>query len=399
MKIPFSPPYIDQDVVESVMESLNSGWITSGPKVKALEEEVARYVGVKRAVCVNSWTSGAILMMKWFGLKKGDEVIIPAYTYAATALSVIHAGAKPVMVDVGDDFMIDPEAINNVITDKTKIIIPVDFGGWLSDYDRINQISQDLSDVFNPENDIQQKLGRILILSDAAHSLGASINGRMSGGLCDVSVFSFHAVKNVTTAEGGAICLNLPDLFDENEQADWLKLMTLNGQTKDAFTKTKAGGWKYDIVMPGMKINLPDIAAAIGLVQLKKYEILRSERKRVHDRYLNAFKSFEWAIIPKISEIEDPSYHLFPLRINNISEAQRDKIISILAEQGIAVNVHFNPLPNLSYFKKLGYKISDFPNAHKLYLSEISLPIYPQLSDDNIDFLIEELVKAYEKVS
>ncbi len=398
MKIPFSPPYIDSDVVESVIESLNSGWITSGPKVKALEELMAELVCVKRAVCVNSWTSGAILTLNWFDLKEGDEVIIPAYTYAATALAVLHAGGRPVMVDVNEDFMIDPKAVEAKINSKTKVIMPVDFGGGLSDYESVNAIAKKHSNLFKVDGERQEKLNKILVIADAAHSIGASYNNVMSGALCDLSVFSFHAVKNVTTAEGGAITLNLPDAFDVEEEYKWLKLMTLNGQTKDAFTKAQAGGWKYDIIMKGLKINMPDLGAAIGLVQLRKYKSLHAERKRVYDTYINALKSFEWAILPKEKKGEIPSFHLFPLRIRDISEEKRDKIISILAEKGISVNVHFNPLPNLTYFKKLGYNFSDFPIAQKLYESEISLPIYPQLKNEEIEFLVEELVKAYKKV-
>ncbi len=398
MKISFSPPYIDAEVIESVIESLNSGWITTGPKVKALEELMADYVGTNYAICVNSWTSGAILACNWFDIKKGDEVIIPAYTYAATALAVLHAGAKPVMIDVGEDFMMNPDLLYSKIHAKTKIIMPVDFGGGLADYYSINKVAESAADQFVQDGLRQEKLNRILVLADAAHSIGAKQGNVHTGKLCDLSVFSFHAVKNVTTAEGGAITLNLPNNFDEEDEFKWLKLMTLNGQTKDAFTKAQAGGWKYDIVMKGLKINMPDIAAAIGLVQLRKYEALHKERKRVFEAYVTRLKEFEWAILPKIKKDERPSYHLFPLRIRNITEEKRDKIISILAEKGISVNVHFNPLPNLSYFKKLGYDIADFPVAQKLYRSEISLPIYPQLKNEELEFLVEELIKAHQKV-
>lgn len=398
MKISFSPPYIDSDVIESVLESLNSGWITTGPKVKALEELMAEYVGTKYALCVNSWTSGALLACNWFDLKKDDEVIIPAYTYAATALAVLHAGAKPVMIDVGEDFMMNPDLLYSRIHAKTKIIMPVDFGGGLADYYSINKVAESTADQFVPDGVRQEKLNRIMVLADAAHSIGAKQGDVYSGKLCDLSVFSYHAVKNVTTAEGGAITLNLPASFDDAEEYKWLKLMSLNGQTKDAFTKAQAGGWKYDIVMKGLKINMPDIAAAIGLVQLRKYESLHKERKRVFDAYIEQLKIHDWAILPEIKKDTRPSYHLFPLRIRNITEEKRDKIISILAEKGISVNVHFNPLPNLTYFKKLGYDISDYPMAQKLYRSEISLPIYPQLKNVEVEYLVSELQKAYQKV-
>ena len=249
MKIPFSPPYVDQDVVKEVVDSLLSGWITSGPKVQHLEEEVSKLSSAPHTVCVNSWTSGAILVLKWFGVKEGDEVILPAYTYSATALAVLHCGATPVMVDVSDDFTIEIDAIERVITSRTKVIMPVDFAGWPCDYNAINNLvnKDSVKSQFVPNSDKQSLLGRILIVSDAAHSIGAIYDGMPAGKLTDLTIFSFHAVKNITTAEGGAICLNLPDNFDNNEEYKLMKLYTLNGQNKDAFTKSQAGGWKYDI--------------------------------------------------------------------------------------------------------------------------------------------------------
>ncbi|MDX9919492.1 MAG: DegT/DnrJ/EryC1/StrS family aminotransferase [Paludibacter sp.] len=398
MKIPFSPPFIDDDVINEVVDALKSGWITTGPKVKALEDEIARFSGAQSVLCVNSWTSGAIMMLSWLGVNEGDEVIIPAYTYAATALAVIHAGAKPVMVDINDDFNISVAEIAKAITPKTKAIIPVDIAGWPCDYKQIMALvsSEDILEKFTPTSDVQKKLGRILVLNDAAHSLGARYFDKNIGTECDVTIFSLHAVKNVTTAEGGAICLNMPDVFDNAKLYSELRRMTLNCQTKDAFSKSKAGGWRYDIVGLGMKINLADVNAAIGLAQIRKYDTLLSQRKEVAARYRKAFSKYEWAVIPpQISDSKESSCHIFPLRIKHITEEQRDNIIQRISEADVAVNVHFIPLPMLSYFKKLGYDIKDFPQSFKNYSAEISLPIYPQLTTEQIDYIVSTVVNAY----
>jgi len=291
--IPFSPPFIDDDVLQEVDDVLTSGWITTGPKVQQLEHEVKKFTGCEEVVCVNSATSGLMLALRCFGIGKDDEVIIPAYTYAATALAVYHIGAKPVMVDIKSDFTIDPEKVREAITGRTKAIIPVDIAGWPADYDALYSlvVEPEVKAKFNPTSDEQKKLGRILILSDGAHSFGATYKGKPSGFIADITIFSFHAVKNVTTAEGGCVCLNLPSPFDNNELFKKLKLMSLNGQTKDAYTKSKAGGWRYDIVLPGYKMNMPDICAAIGLAQLRKYKkYLIKERQRVALTYDNVFK-------------------------------------------------------------------------------------------------------------
>ncbi|BDD08003.1 aminotransferase [Fulvitalea axinellae] len=402
MKIPFSPPYIDQDVIDSVSESLSSGWITTGPKVKALEELVQEQTGAKRTLCVNSATSGLMLSLKWFGVGSGDEVIIPAYTYAATALAVIHVGATPVMVDVEDDFNVSISAIENAVTEKTKAIVPVDFSGWPCDYGALQNLVTKVSirDKFCPNSDKQKALGRILLLADAAHSIGATYKGRNSGTLADLTVFSFHAVKNITTAEGGAVCIALPEPFDCGSEYALMRLMTLNGQTKDAFTKTKAGGWKYDIVLPGMKINMPDVCASIGLAQLRKYpSLLLPERKRVAEFYVDNFRQYDWALIPPLRGQEsESSYHVFALRIEGITEVQRDEMIRLISEKGVAVNVHFTPLPMLSLFKEMGFKISGYPQAYANYSKEISLPIYPQLTEDELAYIVGSVAEAYSCV-
>lgn len=403
INIPFSPPYIDDEVKQEVLSTLDSGWITSGPKVLALEKLVAEKTALSHVVCCNSATSGLLLMLHWYGIGKGDEVIIPAYTYAATALVVIHAGATPVMVDVADDFNIDIEKISGKITDKTKAIIPVDIAGWPCDYDKIFDLvnSDNIKTRFSPANDKQKQLGRIMVLSDAAHSIGAFYNNIPSGKCADFTVFSFHAVKNVTTAEGGAVCIHVPDdLFDHGKIYKELKLLSLNGQTKDAFTKNQGGGWRYDIVMAGYKINMPDICAAIGLAQLKKYhQVILPARKKVFDTYSAAFKAYTWAQLPPLDNAsKTSSYHLYALRILNITEAQRDEMIDQIAQHGVAVNVHFQPLPLLTLFKAQGYNISDYPVAFDNYSREISLPIYPELDLIKINYIVATIAEAYQTV-
>ena len=402
MKIPFSPPYIDQDVVNEVVDALQSGWITTGPKVKALENEIKRFTGTKEVLCVNSWTSGAIMMLKWWGVKEGDEVIVPAYTYCATALAVMHAGAKPVMVDSGDDFNISVEAIREAITSRTKAIIPVDIAGFPCDYNAIMKLvnEPEIKALFKPETENQRKLGRILVLNDAAHSLGAWYEkGIRTGSETDIAIFSLHAVKNVTTAEGGAICLNLPEPFDNAALYEELRMMSLNCQTKDAFSKSKAGGWRYDVIGFGMKINMADINAAIGLAQIRKYDVLLKERKRVFQLYNEAFSKYSWVILPPAKKDgRETSYHIYALRIKNITEEKRDAMIDEIAKQEVAVNVHFIPMPMLTFFKQQGYDIADYPVAYNNYKREISLPIYPQLSDEQVRYVIDTVITAYEKV-
>ncbi|MFV5688874.1 DegT/DnrJ/EryC1/StrS family aminotransferase [Flavobacterium sp. ZT3R25] len=402
MNIPFSPPFIDDAVINEVVDSLKSGWITTGPKVKALEEEIKKISKASEVLCVNSWTSGAIMMLKWLGVQEGDEVIVPAYTYSATALAVIHAGAKPIMVDTCEDFNISVEAIKNAITNKTKAIIPVDIAGFPCNYEEIMKLVSDekIKSLFIASSEVQKKIGRILVINDAAHSLGALYKqGVPTGSETDVAIFSLHAVKNVTTAEGGAICLNLPAPFDNKELYTSLRQMSLNCQTKDAFSKSKAGGWRYDIIGLGMKINMADVNAAIGLAQMRQYPFLLAERKRIFNRYNGAFNQLSWAIVPpSIYNEKETSYHLYALRIKDITEMQRDAIIDEIAKKRVSVNVHFIPMPMLTFFKDLGYDIRDYPQAYKNYACEISLPIYPQLTDEEVSFIIDVVKEAYEVV-
>lgn len=399
MKIPFSPPYIDETVINEVVDSLRSGWITSGPKVKALELEIKTFSGANEVLCVNSWTSGAIMMLRWLGVTTEDEVIVPAYTYSATALAVLHAGAKPVMVDSGADFNISVEAIRKAITPRTKAIIPVDIAGFPCDYDRIMALvtEPEIQRSFQATSTIQEKLGRILVMNDAAHSLGAYYSkSQRTGCETDVAIFSLHAVKNVTTAEGGAICLNLPEPFDNEELYNELRMTSLNCQTKDAFSKSKAGGWRYDITGFGMKINMADVNAAIGLAQIREYPKLLQERKRVFNTYSEAFSQCEWAVTPPSVQGErETSYHIYALRIKGFTEEQRDRMIDEIAKSEVAVNVHFIPMPMLSFFKSMGYDIQNYPQAYENFKCEISLPIYPQLDREKLNFIIETVKAAY----
>ena len=401
MKIPFSPPYIDESVISEVVDALRSGWITTGPKVKALEAEIAKLNESKAVLGVNSWTSGAILVLRWLGIQPGDEVIIPAYTYCATAMAVEWAGGKVVMVDSGDDFNISVEAIRKAITPRTKAIIPVDIAGFPCDYEAIMRLvnSPEIKSMFVPASEVQEKLQRILVVNDSAHSLGAYNNGRRSGSQTDIAIFSLHAVKNVTTAEGGAICFNMPAPFDNEQLYKDMRLMTLNCQTKDAFTKSQAGGWRYDIVGRGMKVNMADVNAAIGLAQIRQYDKLLAERKRIFNTYDEMLRQYDWAILPpSLTDTRQSSYHVYALRIKGITEQQRDDIISEISRHEVAVNVHFVPLPMLTYFRSKGYDIKDFPTAYNNYSHEISLPVYPQLDDEKVRFVAKTLIEAYQTV-
>lgn len=400
MNISFSPPFIDQNVINEVVDALKSGWITSGPKVKELEAEISHLTKSKSSICVNSWTSGAIMMLKWFGIKEGDEVIIPAYSYCATALCVMHCGATPVMVDILDDLTIDPMQIKRAITAKTKAIIAVDIAGLPCDYNAIKVIikSSRSRNLFVAESDKQLRLGRILLISDAAHSIGSTYMGHSSALSSDITIFSFHAVKNITTAEGGCICLNLPGFFNIPEEYAFLKIFSLNGQNKDAYAKSRGANWKYDILFKGLKINMPDICAAIGLAQIRQYKrILLPARKRIALKYCQVLGKFDWFIPPSLKDYtRESSYHIFPLRIKNITEAQRDQIIEDIVTLGVTVNVHFIPMPMLSYFRKSGYDIVNYPNSYKQYACEISLPIYPGLTDEDTDYIIDAVVNVVQ---
>ncbi len=401
--IPFSPPYISENAIKAVEEVLRSGWITTGPVTKKFEQQLTAYCGNKKTFCVNSATAGLELILRWFGVGEGDEVIIPAYTYCATANVVLHCGAVPVMVDSGThDFNISVEGIRRAISPRTKVIVPVDLFGIPCDYDEINALvrEESVKKMFQPENQVQQTLRRILVMSDAAHSVGASYQGKKTGNLTDVSVFSFHAVKNLTTSEGGAIALNLPEPFDCEEIYKQLNISSLHGQSKDALAKTVKKGWRYDVLEAGYKVNMTDILAAIGLSQLMEYEDIMQKRKHIFDRYSMSLKTYKWAVLPEHETMNKrSSFHVYNLRIKDATEAVRDQIIETLFEKEVSVNVHFQPLPLLTCYKDKGCRISDFPNAFKHYSCEISLPVFYNMTDEQVDEVIESLIFAVEKNS
>ncbi len=400
--IPFSPPRIDQKVIDEVTAALKSGWITTGPRTKQFEKMISAYCGHESTLCVNSGSSGLELMLRWFGVGEGDEVIVPAYTYSATANVVVHCGAKPIFVDSGTDFNIDTKKIRQAITPATKVVIPVDLAGFPCDYVEINKCVRDnvIRKMFTPKTQEQEMLGRILVLSDAAHSIGARYQGKKTGTLTDISVFSFHAVKNMTTAEGGAVCLNLPEPFNNEEIYKYLCIKSLHGQTKDALAKTKAGNWQYDVIEAGYKYNMTDIQAAMGIVELQRYDKdMLVRRKQIFDLYSQGFANKDWAILPPYETAEKTSsYHVYLLRIKRIDEVQRNSIISRIFDRQVSVNVHFIPLPMLSYYKNAGYTIDDYPVSYENFSHVITLPVYYDLNDKQVQTVISTVIESVEEV-
>ena len=400
--IPFSPPRMDSKITDAVVDTLNSGWITTGPKTKAFEKKITSYCGHKSTLCVSSGSGGLELLLRWFGIGAGDEVILPAYTYAATANVVIHTGAIPVFVDSDSDFNISVSAIAKAITSKTKAIMPVDIGGMPCDYDEIMELVSKpaYKNKFQSATEEQKQLNRILVLADAAHSLGADYKGKKVGSLADVTVFSFHAVKNLTTSEGGAVALNLPPPFSNDDVYKELNIKSLHGQSKDALAKTQIGNWRYDVVEAGYKFNMTDIQAAMGLVELERYEEdMLVKRKAIFDLYSEILGQEHWAFLPKYKTLEKTSsYHVFMLRIKGASEAQRDQIISEIFKKEVAVNVHFVPLPMMTYYRELGYEIKDYPQAFSNYKNEITLPVYYNLSDKEVRYVALAVKESVEKV-
>ncbi|MGY8954506.1 MAG: DegT/DnrJ/EryC1/StrS family aminotransferase, partial [Flavobacteriales bacterium] len=361
------------------------------------------YVGVSNVVCLGSATAGMELALRWFGIGEGDEVIVPVYTYCSTANVVLHCGATVVFCDIRNDFNIDISKIEALITDKTKAIMPVDIGGMPCEFDELMALvkKNDIQQKFTPKTEEQKQLNRILVLADAAHSFGANYKGRMSGSLADISTFSFHAVKNLVTAEGGAVCLNLPIPFDNGSVAKGLKRNSLHGQSKDALAKTKAGGWRYDIVEPGYKCNMTDLQAAIGLVELERYDNdMLVKRREVFEKYDALLKNKLWAQTP-VYETADKtsSFHIYMLRITAITEEQRDVMMDKIAAQNVAVNVHFQPLPLFTAYKKLGFSMNDFPEAFKQYSREITLPVFYDISDEQIEAVVNAVSTAYESLT
>lgn len=400
MNIKFSPPDITQAEIDEVVDALRSGWITTGPKTKEFERQIAAYCHTPKAVCLNSATAGLELVLRILGVKEGDEVITSAYTYTASASVIEHVGAKIVLCDTSEDgYEMDYDKMASLINEKTKVIIPVDIAGKICDYDKIYEIVEKKKSLFKPSNDLQKKFGRVILLADAAHSFGAVSHGKMSGEWADFTSFSFHAVKNLTTAEGGAVVFKNIDGVDSDELYREFMLWSLHGQSKDALSKMKIGAWEYDIKMCGQKCNMTDIMASIGLAQLKRYGKMLARRREIINRYDEAFKDI---IIPVKHYGDDfaSSGHLYLARIKGINcEADRNAVIDKMAGCGIATNVHYKPLPMHTAYKNLGFDIKDYPVSYAKYANEISLPLHTLLTDEEVDYIIECFIKAVGEVT
>lgn len=400
MKVPFSPPDITEEEIAEVAEALRSGWITTGPRTKEFERQIAGYCKTSRAVCLNSATACLEMTLRIMGIGPGDKVITTAYTYTATCSCIVHTGAAPVLVDtLPDSFEMDPAKVEAAITERTKAIITVDLAGIVySYYDRLFQIVESKKRLFRPANDRQAALGRILILADGAHAFGASDHGKQCGQIADFTCFSFHAVKNLTTAEGGAVTWSASVLeagIDEEELYKEYMLLSLHGQSKDALAKTKAGAWEYDIIAPYYKCNMTDIMAAIGLVQLKRYPPILKRRREIIETYNEAFQDLPVKVLPHYGEQHSSSGHLYLTRLTGKSREACNAVITALAEKGIAANVHYKPLPMLTAYKNMGFDIADYPNAYRQFENEITLPLHTCLSDEQIEYVIKEFRHAF----
>ena len=395
MNIPFSPPDISEQEVQEVAHALRSGWITTGPRTKELEKQIAAYIGVNRCVCLNSQTACAEMALRVLGVGPGDEVIVPAYTYTATASVVCHVGAKPVMIDCQpDNLQMDYDAVEAAVTQKTKAIIPVDLAGIPCDYQRLYEIVEKKRSLFKPASEIQQALGRVAIMADTAHAFGAKLGEKMVGAVADFSSFSFHAVKNLTTAEGGALTWRTIPGIDDEDIYKKLQLLSLHGQSKDALAKTQLGAWEYDIVGTWYKCNMTDVTAAIGLKQLDRYPQMLLRRKEIIGRYDEAFKPQGVEVLEHYTDEYTSSGHLYLTRIPGITPEQRNEIIIQMAQRGVACNVHYKPLPMHTAYKAMGFDIADFPNAYAHFANEITLPLHTNLTDEQVDYVIRNYVEV-----
>ena len=399
MNIPFSPPDISELEIQEVAEALRSGWITTGPRTKQLEKNIAQYVGVERCVCLNSQTACAELALRVMGIGPGDEVIVPAYTYTASCSVVCHVGAKPVLIDSQPDCLeMDYDAVAAAINENTKAIIPVDLGGIPCDYEKLFAIVEEKKSLFRPKTDIQKALGRVAIMADTAHAFGAKLGDTMIGAVADFSSFSFHAVKNLTTAEGGALTWRTIEGIDNETIYKQLQLLSLHGQSKDALAKTQLGAWEYDVVGTWYKCNMTDVTAAIGLKQLERYPGMLVRRKEIIGKFDAAFKPLGVQVLNHYTDAYESSGHLYLTRIPGITAQQRNEIIIKMAEAGIACNVHYKPLPMHTAYQNLGYDIADFPNAYNQFVNEITLPLHTNLTDEQVAYIIDNytaIVKEY----
>lgn len=392
MRIEFSPPDITQLEIDEVVDTLKSGWITTGPKTKRLEQELSVFTNTDKTVCLNSATAAMELTLRVLRVGAGDEVITCAYTYSASASVIDHVGAKIILVDTNkEDKFMDLEALENAITEKTKVIIPVDLAGKPCKYDEIFEIVERKKALFKPNNKLQEKIGRVVVMADAAHSLGAEYKGKPSGSIADFTCFSFHAVKNFTVAEGGSVTWNRALGLDDDEIYREFQLLSLHGQSKDALSKTKLGSWEYDIVAPNFKCNLTDIASGIGLAQLKRYPDLLKRRFEIVERYNKGFEGTRVKPFVHFEEDKKSCCHLYIVNIEGVSEEERNEIIVKMAEKGIATNVHYKPLPMHTAYKNLGFDIKNYPNAYNNYKSQITLPLHTLLTDEQVDYIIENL--------
>ena len=394
MNIPFSPPDVGEEEIKEVSEALKSGWITTGPKTKEFEKEIAELCRTEKAVCLNSATAALELTLRVLGIGEGDEVITSSYTYTASASPIAHVGAKIVLVDTQkDSWEMDYDKLENAITEKTKAIIPVDIAGIMCNYDRIFKIVEEKKNLFHPNNEIQKLYGRVLVVADCAHGIGAQKEGKMAGEIADFTTFSFHAVKNLTTAEGGAAVWKNKEGLDNEAIYKQYQLLSLHGQTKDALHKNGLGAWEYDIVGTYYKCNMTDLMAGIGLAQMRRYPSLLKRRQEIIQKYNHAFADLPVMLLNHKDDEHISSGHLYFVRVNGISEQQRNEIIIKMAESGIACNVHYKPLPMLTAYKNLGFNIKDYPNAYDFYQNEITLPLYSKLTDEQVDYIIENFKK------
>ncbi len=399
LNIPFSPPDITEAEISEVCEALRSGWITTGPRTKEFERRIAAFCGAPKAACLNSATAALELNLRVLGIGEGDEVIVPAYTYTASASAAIHTGAKVVFVDCKkDSFEADYERVEAAINEKTKAIIPVDLAGIICDYDKIFAAAENKKHLFAPSNGIQSALGRVAVVADCAHALGATRNGKNAGEIADFSSFSFHAVKNLTTAEGGAATWKSIDGIDNEELYKQYMLFSLHGQSKDALAKTKAGAWEYDIVGAWYKCNMTDVTAAIGLKQLERYPALMARRKEIIAKYDEVCDKLGVMHLEHYGKSHQSSGHLYITRIPNISEETRNAIITRMAERGIATNVHYKPLPMMTAYKNLGFDIADFPNAFDYFKNEITLPLHTKLTDAEVEYVAENFADIIKNI-
>lgn len=389
MNIPFSPPDMSDEEIHEVIDTIKSGWITTGPKTKEFEKQIAAYCHTEKAVCLNSATACLEMTLRLLGIGPGDEVITSAYTYTASCSPILHVGATPILVDVAkDSYEMDYEQLKDAITEKTKVIIPVDIAGIMCDYDTIFHIVEEKKNLFQPSNAIQKTFGRIMIVADAAHAFGAQQNGYMCGEVADFTTFSFHAVKNLTTAEGGAVTWKNHEGIDNEDVYKEFQILSLHGQTKDALNKMKLGAWEYDILSPAYKCNMTDVVAGIGLAQLKRYKGMMERRHAIIQMYHDAFKNLDVQVLNHKDVHHTSSGHLYLLRVNGITHEKRCEIIERMAEKGIACNVHYKPLPLLTAYKNLGFDICDYPNAYAQYENEITLPLRSNLKDEEVEYII-----------